>query len=87
VVLPEERCAALRAALQPTPGANTAPSITIDLEAQTVTGPDGIVDRFEITGLRKQMLLAGEDDISFTLRHADDIAAFEKRYAAETPWI
>jgi len=87
VVLSEERCAALRAVLLPGPGANSAPSVTIDLEAQTVTGPDGIVDHFEITGLRKQLLLVGEDDISFTLRHADDIAAFEKRYAAETPWL
>ena len=87
IVLPEDRCAVLREALEVAEGANTAPSISIDLEAQTVTGPDGVVDHFEITGFRKEKLLAGADDIDFTLGHLDRITAFEARYAADSPWL
>jgi 3-isopropylmalate/(R)-2-methylmalate dehydratase small subunit len=44
IVLPAPRVAQLRSALAAAPGA----TLTIDLAAQTVTGPDGRVDRFEI---------------------------------------
>jgi len=88
VVLPQARCAELRAALARNPGAK----LVVDLEAQTVTGPTGAsegcgVDRIEIDPLRKQLLLSGMDDITFTLSQADNIAAFEKRFAAEMPWV
>jgi 3-isopropylmalate/(R)-2-methylmalate dehydratase small subunit len=32
-------------------------------------------------------LLEGLDDIGFTLKHADEIVAFEKRLAAAQPWL
>jgi 3-isopropylmalate/(R)-2-methylmalate dehydratase small subunit len=88
IVLPPERCAELRAALERTPGAR----LIVDLEAQTVTGPVGIndgggSDHFDIDPFRKQLLLSGMDDISFTLNHKDSIAAFEARFAKELPWI
>lgn len=88
IVLPEARCAELRAALGRNPGAK----IVVDLEAQTVTGPVGVndgfgVDRFEIDPFRKELLLAGVDDISFTLSQDAAIAGFEAKYGAETPWI
>jgi 3-isopropylmalate/(R)-2-methylmalate dehydratase small subunit len=74
--LPGERVAALRAALERSPGAR----IAVDLAAQNVTGPDGAVDRFEIDPFRKELLTEGVDEIEFTLRHAAAIAAFEAAY-------
>ncbi|MFZ5463516.1 MAG: 3-isopropylmalate dehydratase small subunit, partial [Pseudomonadota bacterium] len=45
--------------------------LRIDLDAQTVTRPDGKVLRFEVEPFRKYCLLNGLDDIGLTLRHAD----------------
>jgi 3-isopropylmalate/(R)-2-methylmalate dehydratase small subunit len=83
VVLPAERAAALRALLEQAPGSRLA----IDLEAQTVSGPGGAIDRFEIDPFRKECLLAGTDDISFTLGHHDRIAEFENAYEAKVRWL
>jgi len=83
IVLPAERVAALRSELEQRPGAH----IVVDLAAETVRGPDGTVDRLTVDPFRKELLLAGTDDISFTLRHRDAIAAFEKAYEADVPWI
>jgi 3-isopropylmalate/(R)-2-methylmalate dehydratase small subunit len=83
VVLPAPRVAQLRSALAAAPGA----TLTIDLAAQTVTGPDGIVDRFEIDPFRKECLLAGVDEIDLTLRHETAIAAYEERRRERKPWL
>ena len=83
VVLPGERVAALAAALLARPGARMA----IDLPAQTVTGPDGATDRFEIGAFRKECLLAGHDDIGFTLSQQERIAAFEEAYERRVSWL
>lgn len=83
VTLPAGRVAALRAVLEQSPASHVA----IDLEAQMVTGPDGAIDRFEIDPFRKECLLAGTDDISFTLGHRDRIAEFENAYEAKVGWL
>jgi 3-isopropylmalate/(R)-2-methylmalate dehydratase small subunit len=83
IVLPEDRVAALRTALERRQDVR----IEIDLQAQTVTGPGGTVDHFEVDPLRKQLLLEGMDDITFTLRHADAIAAFDQTYEDGAPWL
>jgi 3-isopropylmalate/(R)-2-methylmalate dehydratase small subunit len=83
IVLPEERVVALRAALERRQDVR----IEIDLQNQTVTGPGGTVDHFEVDPLRKQLLLAGMDDITFTMQHADAIAAFDVSYDRATPWL
>jgi 3-isopropylmalate/(R)-2-methylmalate dehydratase small subunit len=83
VVLPAERVAALRGMLERSPGSH----IAVDLEGQTTTGPDGVVDRFEIDPFRKDRLLAGTDDISFTLGQSERIAAFENAYEAKVRWL
>jgi len=54
-----------------------AAEITVDLESQTVSTPDGWSRRFEIDPFVKQNLLQGLDDISLTLQHADEIDGFE----------
>ena len=83
IVLPIERVAAIRAQLERDPGAE----ITIDLPSQAVRLPDGSVERFEVDPFRKECLLAGIDEIDLTLRYAEDIAAYERRQAAQTPWL
>ena len=62
--------------------------LTIDLEQQTVATKDGSATfRFEVEPFRKHCLLEGLDDIGLTLRHADEIRAFEARRLAEQPWL
>ncbi|MCE9536548.1 MAG: 3-isopropylmalate dehydratase small subunit, partial [Nitrospirae bacterium] len=61
--------------------------ITIDLPAQTVTGPDGAVYKFNIEPSRKERMLEGLDDIAITARYKDAMAAYEKRTESETPWL
>jgi 3-isopropylmalate/(R)-2-methylmalate dehydratase small subunit len=39
------------------------------------------------TSFRKQCLLGGLDEIGLTLRHRDEIAAFEARRLAARPWL
>ncbi len=61
--------------------------LTVDLEAQTVTRPDGKQYSFEIDAFRKHCLLNGLDDIGLTLQDGDAIAAFEARHQASQPWL
>jgi 3-isopropylmalate/(R)-2-methylmalate dehydratase small subunit len=57
---------------------NPGGQITVDLEAQTLATADGsVTDSFDIDEYTKWRLLNGFDDISLTLRHKADIAAFE----------
>jgi len=51
--------------------------VTVDLEKQEITGPDGGTIRFDLDPFRKHCLLNGLDDIGLTLQKADKIAAFE----------
>ena len=61
--------------------------LSIDLEAQTVTRPDGKVLSFEIDAFRKHCLLNGLDDIGLTLQDDVAIAAFESKHRASQPWL
>ena len=61
--------------------------LSVDLSAQTVTRPDGKALPFDIDPFRKECLLNGWDDIGLTLRHADEIRAFEARRKIEQPWL
>ena len=79
VILPAETVAALRAQLHARPGA----PVTVDLEAQTVTAPDGTTHRFDVDPFRKKALATGQDEIALTLSYEADIAAFEARQARE----
>jgi 3-isopropylmalate/(R)-2-methylmalate dehydratase small subunit len=61
--------------------------LTVDLNAQTITKPDGAVLSFDVDAFRKHCLLNGLDDIGLTLQHVDDIKAYEARRAKEAPWL
>jgi|TARA_B110000444_G_C18837588_1_gene596936 3-isopropylmalate/(R)-2-methylmalate dehydratase small subunit len=58
-------------------GANA--TMTINLEAQEITGPDGDVIKFEVDSFKKHCLMNGLDDIGLTMAKSDKIAAFEAR--------
>jgi 3-isopropylmalate/(R)-2-methylmalate dehydratase small subunit len=77
------RAAEIRAALHARPGSK----VRIDLAGQTVTGPDGRTDRFEIDPFRKDCLLRGVDEVNLTLGYEKDIAAFEARQRREMGWL
>ena len=66
-------------------GANAV--ISIDLEAQEITGPDGGKLSFEIDPFRKHCLLEGLDDIGLTMQKQDNIKSFEEKLSEERPWI
>lgn len=59
----------------------------VDLENQVVTSASGVQMPFEIDNFRKYCLLNGFDDISLTMRHADQIRDFEQRYYQQYPWL
>ena len=66
-------------------GANAI--VSIDLETQVITGPDGGSIGFEVDAFRKHCLLNGLDDIGLTMEKAAAIDAFEAKQAATTPWL
>ncbi|MEL6598464.1 MAG: 3-isopropylmalate dehydratase small subunit [Pseudomonadota bacterium] len=66
-------------------GANAI--LTVDLESQTITGPDGGEISFEIEPFRKHCLLKGLDDIGLTLQKESAIDAFEAKNRSAAPWL
>ena len=67
--------------------------LTIDLPAQTVTAAVAPAQagaqsmHFDIDPSRKESLVNGWDEIGLTLRHADDIKAYEEKRKQKEPWI
>jgi 3-isopropylmalate/(R)-2-methylmalate dehydratase small subunit len=66
-------------------GANA--TLTIDLAAQEIRGPDGGVVKFEIDPHSKHCLLNGLDDIGQTMEKVPQIASYEERAKAARPWV
>ncbi len=66
-------------------GANA--TVTVDLEAQTITRPNGETVAFEVEPFRKHCLLNGLDDIGLTLQKAASIDSFEAAAAQDRPWL
>lgn len=83
IVLPQEDVDKLMDDAQR--GANAV--ITVDLENQTITGPDGGEISFEVDAFRKHCLLNGLDDIGLTLEKAAAIDSFETQAAQSRPWV
>ena len=83
IVLAEDVVDALFAAVAQNPGY----TLLIDLSEQVVRRADGESLRFEVDAFRKQCMLNGWDDIGLTLRHADEIRAFEALRLRRFPWL
>jgi 3-isopropylmalate/(R)-2-methylmalate dehydratase small subunit len=84
VRLPAAAVASLAAWVEADPLAHR---LTVDLAAQTVTGPAGEVHRFELDDEPRAMLLEGLDAIDLTLKQRPAIATFRERDRRERPWI
>ncbi len=80
--LSSEVCETLRRQLHESPGAE----IAIDLDAQSLTGPDQTSYEFEIEPFDKHRLLNGLDEIVLTMEFESDIADFKTRYEAKHAW-
>ena len=83
VVLDEAVCNEMRQELHAAPGTE----ISVDLESQSVTGPDGATHSFDIDPFDKHRLLKGLDDISLTLEYEEDIKKFEARHEDVSRWM
>jgi 3-isopropylmalate/(R)-2-methylmalate dehydratase small subunit len=66
-------------------GANAV--VSIDLEKQEITGPDGGTVHFEIDRFHKHCLLNGLDDIGQTLEKTGSIDAYEAKQKHTQPWL
>ena len=65
-------------------GANA--TLTVDLEAMEIRGPDGGVITFDLDEFRRHCLLNGLDDIGLTMEKAPSIDTFEQKNAENRPW-
>ena len=61
--------------------------LTVDLEQQVITRPNGDSIGFDVDGFRKHCLLNGLDDIGLTLQHVDAIRAYEEMRRQQAPWL
>ncbi|WP_022909980.1 3-isopropylmalate dehydratase small subunit [Aestuariimicrobium kwangyangense] len=57
--------------------AHPGTAIEVSLEDRVISLPDGTRHGFTIDDFTRQRLLEGLDDISMTLQHSDEIAAYE----------
>ncbi len=65
-------------------GANA--TVTVDLQAQEISGPDGGIIKFDIDPFRKHCLLNGLDDIGLTFEKKASIDTYEAKMATSRPW-
>ena len=83
IVLPEaERDALLEDASN---GENSR--LVVDLEAQTISRPNGETIAFDVDPFRKHCLLNGLDDIGLTLQKSEKIKSYESALAADRTWV
>ena len=66
-------------------GANA--TLTIDLEAQTIRGPDGGEINFDVDEFKKHCLLNGLDEFALTMENEAKINDFEEKQKAAQPWL
>lgn len=83
VTLPQDQVDALMEEAEK--GSNAR--ITVDLERQVVTSPDGREFPFEVDPFKRRCLLEGLDDIGLTMEKSGAIDEFESRHAGAMPWL
>jgi len=82
IVLPQAQVDLLMADAQ-----SANPHLTIDLEAQTITRPNGEKITFNVEASSRRALLDGLDEIGLSLRHAADVDQFEELQYRAQPWL
>jgi len=83
ITLPKEQVALLMQDAEQ--GANSR--LSVDLEKQEISRPDGSKIKFDIDPHRKHCLLNGLDDIGLTLQKEKKIASFEESHKRDQPWL
>ncbi len=63
------------------------PEMSVDLETQVVTGPNGFRHSFEVSAERRMALLEGLDEMSVILRMEPEIDQFQAADRVQRPWI
>ncbi|MSO84995.1 MAG: 3-isopropylmalate dehydratase small subunit [Rhodospirillales bacterium] len=66
-------------------GANA--TLTVDLDSQTIRGPDGGTIHFEIDPFLKHLLLNGLDDVGLTMQKNAKIDGYEEKQKHLQPWL
>jgi 3-isopropylmalate/(R)-2-methylmalate dehydratase small subunit len=66
-------------------GANA--TVSIDLEAQEISGPDGGTIHFDLDPFKKHCMLNGLDGIGLTMEKGRAIDTFETRMKDDRPWV
>src|SRR5689334_10324297 len=74
IAIPPDKHKALFAAVE----ANPAVEVTVDLEKQTVTLPDGSTVTFPIDEFAKYCMLQGVDELGYILQLESEIAEYER---------
>lgn len=83
VVLSMAQVAELMKQILESPGS----ACTVSLTDNTVTGPDGRSYPFAVDACRRDLLLAGADDIAITLQMKDHIERFQECQRLTSPWL
>jgi 3-isopropylmalate/(R)-2-methylmalate dehydratase small subunit len=83
VTLPAAEVRSMIDALLAAPGAK----VRVDLERQTVTGPNGDAHAFGVASFAKTCLLEGLDEIALTLASAGELDRYERERKKATPWL
>jgi 3-isopropylmalate/(R)-2-methylmalate dehydratase small subunit len=79
----EDAAARLAAALETTPDAD----VVVDVAARTVSvGPD-VTESFQLADYAQWRLFEGLDDVALTLRHEDEISAYERQRPEYLPSV
>lgn len=66
--------------------AESGQKISVNLQEQKVSAGNHVFS-FEIDPFRKHCLLNGLDDIGLTMQHVKEIATYEQKQQATTPWL
>jgi 3-isopropylmalate dehydratase small subunit len=74
----------LQALVSQTDGAQP---FSVDLPAQIVRAPNGETFAFEISTSDKTRLIEGLDEVGLTMKHENEIVAFEEKIRAAMPWM
>jgi len=83
VALPAAVVAEMRDELRTAPN----PVVTVDLEAETITRPDGTKLTFSSDPFQKHCLLNGLNEIDLSLEFGPEMTAFEAAYRERFPWL
>ena len=63
------------------------PELTVDLENQKISAPNGVTYDFDLDPFLKRCLLEGLDDIGQTLQKDSKIVDYESKQRLQQPWL